>query len=319
MRRCAAAIVLLLRSSSTGVSAATEDGNNGEQLRGLQGPPPQRPCYAPDPTDPDYISKNLPPGWKPKNCEGTPIPNPGLNPDQNGAGGGGLLPPESNKENQLALSSVPAGCNVEAPNWIGDGYCDKGGNYNTPDCHFDGGDCCEETCEDNKYSCGAVGYDCKCGFRDGTNVKRTEFKFTSDADEGGALLADPLHNDIYVREGWLDQTSAPYLRKEGNPQQATNNTYTRREKCTLDVSEWYFEPPQERNCFCVSACSPHLFLPPLRLKSSASSKAMIPKNKTYQQQIALKLTFMKCVSKMLKLLLKYVQVQMTWKKALESI
>ncbi|CAN0393345.1 unnamed protein product, partial [Ectocarpus fasciculatus] len=46
-------------------------------------------------------------------------------------------------------------CHVGVEAWIGDGYCD-GGNYNTAGCNWDGGDCCEHTCEDTEENtCGA--------------------------------------------------------------------------------------------------------------------------------------------------------------------
>ena len=37
-------------------------------------------------------------------------------------------------------------CNIRYDNWIGDGYCDDDGGYNTHECNYDGGDCCKETC-----------------------------------------------------------------------------------------------------------------------------------------------------------------------------
>lgn len=44
-------------------------------------------------------------------------------------------------------------CDVDRPCYIGDGYCD-GEKYNTPECNYDGGDCCSETCIDGEfYSC----------------------------------------------------------------------------------------------------------------------------------------------------------------------
>lgn len=51
-------------------------------------------------------------------------------------------------------------CNVPNPSYLGDGYCDMG-DYNTEDCEWDGGDCCEATCTNSTYVCGTVGYDCK--------------------------------------------------------------------------------------------------------------------------------------------------------------
>lgn len=52
-------------------------------------------------------------------------------------------------------------CEVEYQHWIGDGYCDKRGNYNTAACGWDGGDCCRSSCRNAKYTCGIMGYDCK--------------------------------------------------------------------------------------------------------------------------------------------------------------
>ena len=38
-------------------------------------------------------------------------------------------------------------CNIRYDSWIADGFCDDTGGYNTPECNYDGGDCCKETCE----------------------------------------------------------------------------------------------------------------------------------------------------------------------------
>jgi hypothetical protein len=51
-------------------------------------------------------------------------------------------------------------------NWIGDGICHDNmhGCYNTAICNYDGGDCCEDTCQDkgSEYKqCGQDGYACR--------------------------------------------------------------------------------------------------------------------------------------------------------------
>lgn len=63
---------------------------------------------------------------------------------------------------QTTAASQGGSCGVSNQNWVGDGYCDKDGGYNTPECNFDGGDCCQETCPAGQdYNCGYNGYDCK--------------------------------------------------------------------------------------------------------------------------------------------------------------
>ena len=51
-------------------------------------------------------------------------------------------------------------CNVDHKHYLGDGYCDKTGGYNSLECNYDNGDCCETTCKDNDYTCGYNGYEC---------------------------------------------------------------------------------------------------------------------------------------------------------------
>lgn len=51
-------------------------------------------------------------------------------------------------------------------NWLGDGVCHDNmhGCYNTAICGYDGGDCCEDTCQDGESEykqCGQDGYSCK--------------------------------------------------------------------------------------------------------------------------------------------------------------
>jgi len=55
-------------------------------------------------------------------------------------------------------------CQVENREWLGDGGCDAEGGYNTEECGWDMGDCCEETCntEFSFYACGSnQPYDCE--------------------------------------------------------------------------------------------------------------------------------------------------------------
>lgn len=66
-----------------------------------------------------------------------------------------------------SIPSIPtisiARCHVGNPSWVGDGYCDKAGGYNSAACNWDGGDCCPLICRNSKYRCGHAGYDCKPG------------------------------------------------------------------------------------------------------------------------------------------------------------
>ena len=56
----------------------------------------------------------------------------------------------------------PTECEVSDESFIGDAYCDKIGGYNTAVCNWDGGDCCEDTCESivraENITCGGAGY-----------------------------------------------------------------------------------------------------------------------------------------------------------------
>jgi len=49
-------------------------------------------------------------------------------------------------------------CDATVPSWAGDGWCDAENNESP--C-FDGGDCCEASCEDGSYDCGYNGYSCR--------------------------------------------------------------------------------------------------------------------------------------------------------------
>lgn len=51
-------------------------------------------------------------------------------------------------------------CTAPRPEYIGDGYCDRDPSYNNEACAWDGGDCCDDTCQDAQYACGSNGYQC---------------------------------------------------------------------------------------------------------------------------------------------------------------
>jgi hypothetical protein len=56
---------------------------------------------------------------------------------------------------QPPLDVIYPNCIVEIPEWVGDGWCDSDGDYNTEACGYDGGDCCENTCVSNgEIECG---------------------------------------------------------------------------------------------------------------------------------------------------------------------
>jgi hypothetical protein len=59
----------------------------------------------------------------------------------------------------ITVSEVEC-CNVENSGWVGDGWCDSGGDYNSKACRWDGGDCCEESCSNDTHTCGYNGYNC---------------------------------------------------------------------------------------------------------------------------------------------------------------
>ena len=75
-----------------------------------------------------------------------------------------LNDPEMNSVHYSKIINMPISdtlCNVKRHKFIGDGLCDKSGGYNTPECHYDGGDCCAKTCnKDAFFFCGLLQYDC---------------------------------------------------------------------------------------------------------------------------------------------------------------
>ena len=61
-----------------------------------------------------------------------------------------------------ATTSPQFNCPEPKLSFIGDGYCDTSGGYNTEACDWDGGDCCTETCvSGNAFTCGTPSFDCR--------------------------------------------------------------------------------------------------------------------------------------------------------------
>ena len=84
-------------------------------------------------------------------------------------------------------------CDVGYPEYIADGYCDYDVYFamNTEACAWDGGDCCNATCQSAEYNCGEYSsYVC----------------LDPDYFEAGSCLAPKTS---YLADGWCD--SAPYV------------------------------------------------------------------------------------------------------------
>lgn len=83
----------------------------------------------------------------------------------NGASAAPICIPHATIAPTVAPTSPPVyTCDVYNPSYLGDGFCDKYGSYNTPACGYDGGDCCARSCLErgyHRYACGYAGYDCK--------------------------------------------------------------------------------------------------------------------------------------------------------------
>ena len=91
--------------------------------------------------------------------------------------------------------STCTGCAVENASWVGDGFCDAEGGYNTAACSWDGGDCCESTCTlgdvNRTYQCGVhVGYTCE-------DPNATDYTCTA-----GAGSCQGYDCDHFTAQGW---------------------------------------------------------------------------------------------------------------------
>lgn len=63
--------------------------------------------------------------------------------------------------NVCLRAPIPDACTATPEVQIGDGFCDQSGGFNTEDCLWDGGDCCEETCLSSFFNCDPFYFDCK--------------------------------------------------------------------------------------------------------------------------------------------------------------
>ena len=70
-------------------------------------------------------------------------------------------------------TKLPSTCKVTNPEYVGDGFCDILGGYNTPDCNYDGGDCCSDTCVPSKYNCSF--FACARGLPPGCSVPEPSY------------------------------------------------------------------------------------------------------------------------------------------------
>lgn len=97
-------------------------------------------------------------------------------------------------------NGLPVGTSCDAPNmdWIGDGWCD-GDEYNKAECNFDGGDCCDYSCDGSTtHGCtGGISKDVACKVKMpfwNHGIYTTGFRsFTADWGGGGYVsTADDL-------------------------------------------------------------------------------------------------------------------------------
>jgi subtilisin family serine protease len=89
-----------------------------------------------------------------------------------------------------ALNTTLSSCLVEHPEYVGDGKCNAEGGYNVASCGYDGGDCCENTCEPGDHQCGSNGYDCKDPESSGNNPPDSDSVIHIPASPGYKLIRE---------------------------------------------------------------------------------------------------------------------------------
>jgi len=86
----------------------------------------------------------------------------------------------------IASDTSELTCATDIPSNVGDGYCDHTEGLNIKSCDWDGGDCCESTCDSSaEYYCGTIGYHC----------------VDPKAEEGGVCVGNTT---AYYADGYCD-------------------------------------------------------------------------------------------------------------------
>ena len=127
------------------------------------------------------------------------------------------------------------GCDVPHPNYIGDAFCDDG-QYNTLACGWDGGDCCESTCQDTPYK--------KCTFTKFNCLDPNVAKYAHDCSQ--VPTENKTECSILYNNGMCMYTSikikCPYICGECTYPPTLNPTKEPTQEPTLEPT---LEPTQE--------------------------------------------------------------------------
>eukprot|EP00804_Cyclotella_cryptica_P010565 CCRYP_019858-RA/>CCRYP_019858-RA protein AED:0.01 eAED:0.01 QI:287/1/1/1/1/1/3/118/1124 len=114
-------------------------------------------------------------------------------------------------------------CKVENREWIGDGGCDADSEYNTPECGYDGGDCCEDTCNQDFafYTCGA-NQPFECLSEGGESAKTSSAESTT-GSSGAAGISEAPTTGI---SGAASSSETPSTESETGSTEAAGSSET---------------------------------------------------------------------------------------------
>jgi hypothetical protein len=188
------------------------------------------------------------------------------------------------------------GCCLPEVAYLGDGACDPDAPYNTLECNWDNGDCCQETCNlDSNYGCGneasqgygPFGYFClnpdleeyvdpdKCTVSDRTRLgdgrcdADVEMYNTADCNWDGGDCCEETCDPVYAYFECGDPTY-PYDCKDDAYPNAGRDPTTASPKTTTDSTV------AEKTTTTASPTSPHV--PSLKVTVTTSQDATIMKN-----------------------------------------